>query len=159
MNDEQLREMLSDGLYPPRRDLQFNATLATFSMSSFLGEFINVYHIDVLWAPRLVADLLRCSCRFQGCPAWRLRVGTPCAALNSWLLRCKWALLRPWVWEHLASVKYLFVCLSPQLVDGWINRCRHNLRVGWRAFQFKEWSASTCHELVEIPLSVFRKID
>ena len=55
----------------------------------------------------------------------------------------------------------LSVRLSPQLVDGWINHCRHVLRVGWRAYQFKEWCASSRHELLEIPspLNWFQKIN
>ena len=53
----------------------------------------------------------------------------------------------------------LSVRLSPQLVDGWINHCRHVLRVGLRAYQFKEWCASSRHELLEIPspLNWFQK--
>ena len=55
----------------------------------------------------------------------------------------------------------LSVRLSPQLVDGWINHCRHVLRVGLRAYQFKEWCASSRHELLEIPspLNWFQKIN
>ena len=59
----------------------------------------------------------------------------------------------------MASVKLdLSVRFSPQLPDGWIDRCRHNLRVGWRAFQLKKWCGD---ELLEIPSppSWFRKID
>ena len=115
--------------------------------------FGGVYHLDALWAARLVTALLRYSLRFQGCPPWSLRFGSPCATLNTWLLRCHWVRVRPWVWEHpLGGAKLdLSVRLSPQLVDGWINHCRHALRVGWRAYQFKEWCASSRHELLEIP--------
>ena len=125
--------------------------------------FGGVYHLDALWAARLVTALLRYSLRFQGCPPWSLRFGSPCATLNTWLLRCHWVRVRPWVWQHpLGGVKLdLSVPLSPQLVDGWINHCRHVLRVGWRAYQFKEWCASSRHELLEIPspLHWFQKIN
>ena len=120
-------------------------------------------YLDALWAARLVTALLRYSLRFQGCPPWSLRFGSPCATLNTWLLRCHWVRVRPWVWQHpLGGVKLdLSVPLSPQLVDGWINHCRHVLRVGWRAYQFKEWCASSRHELLEIPspLNWFQKIN
>ena len=76
--------------------------------------FGGVYHLDALWAARLVTALLRYSLRFQGCPPWSLRFGSPCATLNTWLLRCHWVRVRPWVWQHpLGGSNWIFPFLFP----------------------------------------------
>jgi len=123
--------------------------------------FGGIYHLDCLWACRLVAALLRSS--VHALPVWSLKFGTPSAALHGWLLHRGWVLVRPFVWSHAVGQCRLDLSrrVTPQLLAGLIGRARHDLRTGWRGWAFQRWCCSSRHELVSLPdpLPVFSRVN
>eukprot|EP00434_Breviolum_minutum_P021512 symbB.v1.2.018983.t1/scaffold1531.1/size113404/2 len=123
--------------------------------------FGGIYHLDCLWACRLVAALLRSS--VHALPVWSLKFGTPSAALHGWLLHRGWVLVRPFVWSHAVGQCRLDLSrrVTPQLLAGLIGRARHDLRTGWRGWAFQRWCCSSRHELVTLPdpLPVFSRVN
>ena len=122
-------------------------------------------HLDVVWATRLVASVLRFRLSKGFGPMWTRSAGSCAGALRGWMSRKGFLedAGRPWVWSHaFAGVSVnLARGVTQHTVVSLIGLAQHNVRQGWRAWVFQRWLESGRHELRSLPPlsgAVFRSL-
>ena len=110
-------------------------------------------HLDITWATRLLAAVLRFRLSKSHGPGWSMSTGTCAHALRCWMKSKNFAEVRPWVWFHSGANVYVDVSCQPSSVtaSSLIGLAAHNCRQGWRSWVFQKWLESGRHELNSLP--------